>query len=55
MAVRLFSKLSYTVAVPYDKTEIIVPPFVRNLLVVDEKKLGDLPNGIQVVKERKIK
>lgn len=50
MAVKLFSKLDYTVTVPYGKSSIMVPPYARELLVTNEKELGALPMGIKSVK-----
>ena len=55
MTVKLFSRLNYTVMIPYADSEIIVPPYVRGLEILDEKKLGKLPDGIQLVREREIK
>lgn len=54
MVVKLFSKLDYTTSIPYGDTEIIIPPYARGLEVLDEKKLGELPKGIQMVKERNV-
>lgn len=53
MAVKLFSKLDYTVLIQYGDTNIVVPPFSRGLLVDDEKKLGQLPKGVQKVEVKK--
>lgn len=50
MAVKLFSKLDYTVTVPYGKSNIMIPPFARELFVANEKELGTLPKGIKSIK-----
>lgn len=50
MAVKLFSKLDHTEFVNYGDTKIVIPPYSRGLVVQDEKKLGELPKGIQKIK-----
>lgn len=50
MAVKLFSKLDYAVTIPYGKSKIMIPPYARELTVMNEKALGELPHGIQIVK-----
>lgn len=55
MVAKLFSKLDYTVAIPYGKSKVIVPPYARGLQVLNEKMLGQIPKGIQVIKETKNK
>lgn len=46
MSVKLFSKLDYTVTIPYGDDSLPIPPFARNYVVPDESKLGKLPMGI---------
>lgn len=50
MAVKIFSRLDHTVLIPYGDTNLVVPPYARGLEVKEDKKLGELPKGIQIVK-----
>lgn len=53
--IKLFSKLDYPVSVKYGDTEITIPARAFALEVQDEKKLGDLPTGVQKVLVKKDK
>lgn len=51
--VKLFSKLDYPVSVTYGDTSITIPARAFGLVVQDEKKLGELPQGVQKVSVKK--